>query len=292
MTKRRRWRLSAAGWRQLALVALVLAHLIWVLKGRQGPTWWPRFLSTVSRPVCALSGHWEAWRTARSQRIRNLQHAEGEIQRLRADLDQARNFVQTQAPRLAESDEAVKLLGLKRILPLDVKAARVLVNVRKAPFGGMVVDQGWDAGLVPDQGVICPEGVVGRIWNVSEHQASLLPLDAYNSSTAVMLAHSRATGILQGVGPGRAEVRYVGNQEAVQVGEPVFTSGLDRVYPRGLLVGWVTEYQRQDVELRLIVGLAAPLDRVHLVLILPPRPEIELKPPGPPAAIHTRRESK
>lgn len=292
MKKRWRWRLSAAGWRRLALLSLVLGHLVWILSDGNGPAWWLRFLGGVSRPVSALSGRWENWRAVRAQRIHNLQQAEAEIQRLRAELDQIRTVAHTQASSIAEGSEAVRLLGLKHALPLEMKAARILVNVRRAPFGGMVLDQGQDAGLLPDQGVICPEGVVGRIWNVSSHQASLLPLDAYNSSTAVMLAQSRATGVLQGVGPCRAEVRYIGSQEAVQVGEPVLTSGLDRVFPRGLLVGWITDFQRQDMELRLSVGLAAPLDRVHQVLILPPRPEIELKPPGLPAVGPARRDSK
>jgi len=135
---------------------------------------------------------------------------------------------------------------------------------------------------VPDQGVICPEGVVGRIWEVGPTQATLLPLDAYNASTGVMLARSRATGVLQGLGPGKAALRYIGSQEVVQVGEPVYTSGLDRNFPRGLLVGYVSSVRPRDVELQVEVAVAAPLDRVALVLILPPQPRIELPPPAAP----------
>ncbi len=75
--------------------------------------------------------------------------------------------------------------------------------------------------------------------------------------------------MLQGLGPGKAAIRYIGNQEVVQVGEPVFTSGLDRIFPRGLLVGYVSAVQPHDVELQVEVVLAAPLDRIGLVLILP-----------------------
>jgi rod shape-determining protein MreC len=111
----------------------------------------------------------------------------------------------------------------------------------------------------------------------------VLPLDAFNASTAVMLGRSRATGVLQGTGPGRAEIRYISSQEIVQVGEPVYTSGLDRVFPRGLLVGWVASVKPKDIELRVEVSLAAPLDRLHLVLVLPPSPPMELQPAAPAA---------
>jgi rod shape-determining protein MreC len=113
---------------------------------------------------------------------------------------------------------------------------------------------------------------------VAATQSTVLPLDAYNASTAVMLGRSRATGVLQGTGPGRAEIRYISSQEVVQVGEPVYTSGLDRVFPRGLLVGWVASVKPKDIELRVEVSLAAPLDRIHLVLVLPPSPPMELQP--------------
>jgi rod shape-determining protein MreC len=125
---------------------------------------------------------------------------------------------------------------------------------------------------------------------VGASQSSLLPLDAYNASTGVMLARSRASGVLQGLGPGKAAIRYIGSQEVVQVGEPVYTSGMDRIFPRGLLVGYVSAIQSHDVELHVEVVLAAPLDRVGLVLILPARPQMEIQPPAGPAPATPRKQ--
>ena len=133
--------------------------------------------------------------------------------------------------------------------------------------------------LAQDQGVIAPEGVVGRIWSVSATQSEVLPADAPNASIGVMLARSRAAGVLQGTGSNRGEIRYINNQEVVQPGEAVYTSGLDRVFPRGLLVGYVTEVKPGDLELRVKVALAAPLRRLPAVLILPPMPPLEPQPP-------------
>jgi rod shape-determining protein MreC len=241
-------------------------------------------LDLVSGPVLKVSGKWEAGREARSKKIQSLATAEGEIAQLKTrvglfELQEAR-----EGPRRAEAEEAIRLLGLKQQLPLETKAARVIANTRNAPFGGLVIDQGSGFGLQPDQGVIAPEGVVGRIWNVGLRQASVLPLDAYNASTGVMLARSRATGVLQGTGPGKAEIRYISSQEGVQVGEAVYTSGLDRIFPRGLLVGFVSQLRPRDTEQKVEVALSAPLDRLHLVLLLPPKPPIEVSPPaGPPS---------
>jgi rod shape-determining protein MreC len=240
-------------------------------------------LNTLSAPSQMISAKWMAWRQSRTERVRDLEGAEIGMRDLRIQVVNLQLAAARDAAKVQEAEEAARLLGLKKQLPLELKAARIVANVRKAPFGGMIIDQGEDLGLVQDEGVICPEGVVGRIWSVAPHQSSVLPLDAHNASTAVMLERSRATGVLQGVGPGRAEIRYIGSQELVQVNESVFTSGLDGVFPRGLRVGYVSAVHAQDVELRVEVTLAAPLDRLHLALILPPSPGMELKPPTGPA---------
>jgi rod shape-determining protein MreC len=265
------------------MASLLLGHLLWMALGRGASSRWQRLANLLASPPRAASAQWEAWRTSRREKVSSLRQAQTDLLTLKAQVTQLLTARAADGPRVAEADEAIRLLGLKRLLPLEFRAARVIVNVRKAPFGGMILDQGDDAGLRPDQGVIAPEGVVGRIWDVGATQSSLLPLDSYNASTGVMLARSRATGVLQGLGPGKAAIRYIGNQEVVQVGEPVFTSGLDRVFPRGLLVGYVSAVQPHDVELHVEVILAAPLDRISLVLILPAHPQLEIQPPAAPA---------
>jgi rod shape-determining protein MreC len=264
------------------MAALLLGHLLWMALGRGASSRWQHLANLLAAPPRAASARWENWRESRQDKVSSLRLAQTELLGLKAQVTGLLTAREANAPRMAEADEAIRLLGLKRLLPLEFRAARVIVNVRKAPFGGMILDQGGDAGLVPDQGVIAPEGVVGRLWDVGASQSSLLPLDAYNASTGVMLARSRAAGVLQGLGPGKAAIRYIGNQEVVQVGEPVFTSGLDRVFPRGLLVGYVSAVQPHDVELHVEVVLAAPLDRIGLVLILPAHPQMEIQPPDAP----------
>jgi len=283
--RQRAWGWNPVGRRRWAVAALLGGHLLWMALGRGGSNRWQHLANVLAAPPRAASARWENWKNARQDKVTDLAHARTELLTLRAQVTGLLTAREAEAPRVAEADEAIRLLGLKRLLPLAFRAARVVVNVRKAPFGGMILDQGADAGLTPDQGVIAPEGVVGRIWDVGPTESSLLPLDAYNASTGVMLARSRATGVLQGLGPGKAAIRYIGSQEVVQVGEPVFTSGLDRIFPRGLLVGYVSAVAPHDVELHVEVVLAAPLDRVGLVLILPAHPQMEIQPPaGPPQA--------
>ena len=274
-----RWGWSRTGWQRLALILLWLGHGVWVFLGPHPGRHWATVAGALSRPSQGLASRWAEWRAARRDSGRTLLELRAENIRLSAELTQTKTQTAQEAARLAEADEAIRLLGLKKQIPLELKSARVIFGTRPALFGGLILDRGQDLGLVPDQGVLVPEGIVGRLWSVSGTQAKILPADAPNASVAVMLMRSRATGVLQGLGSGRALIRYVSNQEVVQVGEAVLTSGLDRVFSRGLLVGYVAEVTQGDLELRVIVNLSAPLDRVSTVLLLPPQPPLEVQPP-------------
>jgi len=276
---RSKWGWSRTGWQRLLVVLLWLGHGIWALLGPAPGRHWARVADTLSRPSQGLASRWAQWRTTRRDTARSFGETRAENARLAAELAQLRTQAAQEGPRLAEADEAVRLLGLKRQIPLDLRAARVIFSTRPAAFGGLVIDRGQDLGLVPDQGVLVPEGIVGRLWSVGPTQAKVLPADAPNASVAVMLMRSRATGVLQGQGSGRAMIRYISNQEVVQVGEAVLTSGLDRVFPRGLLVGYVAEVAPGDLELRVLVNLSAPLDRISTVLLLPSQPPLEVQAP-------------
>ncbi len=274
-----RWGWSRTGWQRLALILLWLGHGVWVLLGPNPGRHWTSLADAMSRPSQSLASRWETWRASRREAARDLAETRAENARLSAELARLRTQAAQEAPRWTEADTAVRLLGLKQQIPLDLKAARVIFSTRPATFGGLILDRGQDLGLVPDQGVLVPEGIVGRLWSVSGTQSKVLPADAPNASVAVMLMRSRAMGVLQGLGSGRTLIRYVSNQEVVQVGEAVLTSGLDRVFPRGLLVGYVAEVAQGDLELRVIVNLSAPLDRLSAVLLLPPQPPLEVQPP-------------
>ncbi len=272
--------LRSAGWQIWVLVILWAGHGIWVMNGRWPAMGLVRVMDLVSTPALKISSRWQTHKESVEKQSQKLEQVESENERLKAELAKLETRETQDAPKRAESEEAVRLLGLRQLLPLESSSARIIASTRSAPFGGLIIDRGQDILLRPDQGVVAPEGVVGRIWSVGGRQSSILPLDAYNASTGVMLARSRATGVLQGTGPGRAEIRYISSQEGVQVGEAVYTSGLDQVFPRGLLVGYVSLVRPRDIELRVEVALSAPLDRLHLVLILPPKPPMELQAPA------------
>jgi rod shape-determining protein MreC len=273
------WGWSPAGRRRYVLITLWLAHAVWVFYGRGTGKSWVQAADGMARPTQSIANASESWRDARRERLNDLDAANAELDRLRQRVKELESAREQSAAKLSEVDEATRLLGLKTQIPLPMMGARVIHSTRPSVFSGYLLDVGQDQGLQMDQGIIAPEGVVGRIWSVNSTQSKVLPADAPNAAIAVMLARSRAMGVMSGLGSGRAEIRYINNQEVVQPGEAVLTSGMDRVFPRGLLVGYVSEVKAAELELKVKVNLSAPLDRLHLVLIVPAQPPLEVQPP-------------
>jgi len=273
--KRSGWFWNPVYQKRLALGLLLFGHLFWVFLGRHLYPMWRGLSDFFVRPVETISAKYENWRVERTLKIQNLDAAQKEMDTLREELAELRLERQKNSALIAEADTAIDMLGLKKLLPIEVQTTRVIANNRNAPFGGIVIDMGKDHNVVADQGVICAEGVVGRVWAVGRHQSIVLPLDAHNASTSVMLARSRSTGVLQGVSSGMAVIRYISIQETVQIGEPVYTSGLDNVFPRGMLVGYVSDTLTEQVEMKVFVALAAHMDTLGLLFLLPSASQLE-----------------
>ncbi len=143
-------------------------------------------------------------------------------------------------------------------------------------FNDFTLDRGSAHGVRRRAVGVTPEGLVGQVSAVATRTCRLVPLTEPASSIAVRLQRSRDTGVLEGLGGWRCEVRYLSPDADVQPGDVVVTSGLGGVFLAGLRVGTVTSISSE----RAIPGKnaevrpAARLRKVEDVLLLPARPEV------------------
>ena len=66
------------------------------------------------------------------------------------------------------------------------------------------------------------------------------------------------------------ELQNIHTSEKVEVGEAVVTTGLDRIYPKGLVIGKVERIENDPNAPwhKIIVAPAAPVDRLEHVLVM------------------------
>ena len=211
----------------------------------------------------AINGTEETWSV-----LRNLwAYRQANIQ-LEAELAVARARIQELSEKASEADRLEALLQFKSQSPYKSVAARVIAASPADGQGTVVIDRGQDAGIAVDLPVITPEGVVGKVSAVYAHTAQVLLVTDPTCGVGCLLEESRIQGILKGGGQGLCDLHYVMDDQKVSAGEAVITSGLDQVYPKGLLVGHVVRSEPGNIYLHITVKPAAYLNRLETVLVL------------------------
>ncbi len=92
------------------------------------------------------------------------------------------------------------------------------------------------------------------------------------------MADSRIQGPVGGTGEPLMTMKYVSNDETVNVGQQILTSGQDQIFPKDLPVGTITDVKPGNPFKLIRVKPAAHLDRLEEVMVLLTRQELTTKP--------------
>lgn len=167
-----------------------------------------------------------------------------------------------------ENRHLTELLELKDVLGVDAVGARVIGADANGLARTLIVGQGSANGIAPGMAVISIQGVVGKIIATSPHASRVLLLDDHNSALDAFDQRSRTRGIIAGVVDDGVTMKYVERSQDVRPGDIVVTSGLDGIFPRGLLIGSVRTVKGQGPGLFLNVGIAPAVDFRELEQVL------------------------
>lgn len=200
-----------------------------------------------------------------------LQDVESENQALRQEVAQLQEELGRYREALIANARLKRLLEMKEKIGATVVTANV-VGVDIAPWlATITVDQGRKDGIKPGMVVLSGAGVAGQIMESSLHFSKVLLLSDYNSAVAALIQRNRAGGVIKGAGEGRCYLAYVEKVVDVEVGDRIITSGTDRIFPKGLLIGKVssvTEGSISDLFQEITVTPAVDLKRVEEVVII------------------------
>jgi rod shape-determining protein MreC len=152
----------------------------------------------------------------------------------------------------------------------DVATAEVFARDPTNWFQMLWINKGSNDGIARDMVAVTPLGPVGRIHRVFGNGANIILITDVNSSVAVRLQPSRIEGILEGNGDDGCYLKYISNAADVKVGERIITSGLDEIYPEGLLIGLVVNVEKEGEEMFQLIEVepAQDLNKIEEVAIL------------------------
>jgi rod shape-determining protein MreC len=204
---------------------------------------------------------WNNYFYLRNVRRENEQ-LRGQIQQMR--LEQVR--IQQDA---AQARRLQALLAFKEEYISETVPAQVIGTSGSEQSRVIYIDRGGDHGLKENMPVITPDGIVGKVLRVFPGTAQVLIISDQTSGVGVILEKSRLQGILRGSADGSVNVEYIMADEKVEPGEPILSSGGDKVFPKGLPIGRVAAVAPgKNMFLHIRVTPAAELNRLEEVLVI------------------------
>ncbi len=245
--------------------------------------WATSGVTPLARLLASFSG-------GASDLLRNyvlLVDAQADNRRLAAEVDRLKLENRALRSELATADRAQALGMFQRRTPSRTIAARVIGTGSAVDSRLILVDRGSASGVRQGMAVINADGVVGKVTGAYPAAAQVLLVTDPNFAAAVVNAGARVAGTLKGLTGTTCLVDYVENEEKVASGEWFYTSGDDRLFPRGLPVGQVKSVAAGRTFKQVILapsGLARGLQEVLIVLegVHEPLPQARPVEAGPP----------
>jgi len=249
-------------------------------------------VATVLNPVeRALRVPVDAWNGAGDYAM-GLQHALSSESAARATLAKQAERASRVEQLESENKRLRDLLGLRSALTVKSQPAEILYEASDPFSRKVVIDRGATQGVVLASPVINEAGVLGQVTRVYPLSAEVTLLTDKDAAIPVLNVRTQSRSAAYGTGIGTGlELRFMAGNADVQAGDVLNTSGVDGVYPPGLLVAKVTAVDRKvDTGFaRVTLVPSAPPDGVRHVLVLepvglqmPPKPEpVDEAPPKP-----------
>ncbi|WP_132081197.1 rod shape-determining protein MreC [Anaerospora hongkongensis] len=196
-------------------------------------------------------------------------------QALREQIDQLKQNELNVTEIMAENLRLRTMLDYKKSAPqFDFVTAAVIARDPGAWTNIMIINKGSNDGLAKDMPVVTPQGLAGNVVQVFSSTAKVqLILDPRSAvGSLIQRPESRVAAIVEGNSAKPLSPHMVNLSRDADIirGDKVITSGFGGIYPKGLLVGEVTDIVNEEGGLLkyAVLNPAVDFDRLEEVQVI------------------------
>lgn len=177
---------------------------------------------------------------------------------------------------LRENNRLSQLLGWQKQTPWKLKLARVILRDPANWWRTVQIDAGSRDGVRINLPVLTTDGLVGRVSAVSFTHAQVVLLGDPNCRVSALVENTqRDAGVIGPAGPldkTLVTLSYLSGTADPKPGQPVVTSGLGGIFPKGISIGKIVSVYPIEIGLyhEARVKLAANLGALEEVWVLMP----------------------
>ncbi len=271
------------------MVALLLGNFVLMAyDARQTETnqrvirvWAQTVADFVQSPVTSVS----SGVTGYFRSISSLRTAQSENDQLKEQVQKLEIEVQNAKSLTDENERLKSLLELKEQSKYNILSAQIIGRDASVWFSTSIINRGSLDGVKLNMPIVTNGGLVGRVTAVSPLTAQIDLITKDKSGVGAVVGEletSNTLGVISGSGKkDLLEMGYVPGSVEVNVGEIVYTTGQDGIYPAGLKLGEIIEVRAgsatvpQQIFVKPSAGLSSMQEVAVLLYEPPPRPKYE-----------------
>lgn len=177
------------------------------------------------------------------------------------------------------SQDQIELERLQELLKLKAKykkystvGARVISKGSGNWFEIFAIDKGSKDGIKKNMNVIADNGLVGIVYDVSDHYAKVRTIINDTSMVSAMFLKTKDSCIVRGslstMSDGYLEVVYIDKTAKVKEGDELVTSYLSSKFVEGISIGKVSDIKLDSTKLTKTAKVTPIVDFKHLKEVL------------------------
>lgn len=145
-----------------------------------------------------------------------------------------------------ENVELRKKLSFKQHTKRELIAAEVIARDISGWWQTIRLDKGYEDGARKDLAVVTDQGLVGRVKDVTARTCDVLLISDPNCKVSCIIPRNSGFGVLSGKGLSLkgevlATLSLINRNLDVEKHDPVVTSGMGGIFPKGILVGHIED---------------------------------------------------
>ncbi len=193
-----------------------------------------------------------------------------ENKRLQARLLEYENVQNQNTELTLENQRLKKLLDFPRRTPNIYVAARVVGRDPSPWFQTIIIDRGRANGVSRGSPVIVAQGIVGRVISAGKYFSKVLLITDRSSAVDALVQNTRVRGMVRGGNKDECSFVYTLRKDQVALGEVIVSSGLDQVFPKGLVIGRIHHVKKERSQLfqDITIETSVDFDRLEEVLVM------------------------
>jgi len=207
--------------------------------------------------------------------LKTLDQLEQDNKDLLVENKKLKATIQTLGDKEAENASLRKELNFKQHQSFNLLPAQIIARDASTWYNKIVIDRGVADGLRDDgdQAVLTDEGLVGKTTVVAEHSAEVVLISDEACRVAVEVEGTNEKGIVKGERASTGSspsigLNFLSKQANLKPGENILTSGMGGVFPRGVLIGQVRDFQVRELDGHASVVPAIDLTTLENVFVV------------------------